>query len=51
MFGKLVAWLKVAASGHDMGDFEPPDGFKGAPFQPEEPEEPWVTDINTIYNM
>ena len=27
MFGKLVAWLKVAEVGHDMGDFEAPDGF------------------------
>ena len=35
MFGKLVAWLKVAEVGHDMGDVEPPDGFKRARFQPE----------------
>jgi hypothetical protein len=31
----LVAWLKVAAGGHDMSDFEPPVGFKKAPYQPE----------------
>ena len=30
MFGKLVAWLKVAEVGHDMGDFEAPDGFARA---------------------
>jgi hypothetical protein len=35
LFGKLVAWLKVAAVGHDMGDFEPPDGFNRAPYQPD----------------
>jgi hypothetical protein len=30
LFGKLVAWLKVAEVGHDMGDFEAPDGFARA---------------------
>jgi len=34
-FGRLVAWLKVAEVGHDMDDFEVPDGFERAPYQPE----------------
>ena len=31
----LLAWLKVAAVGHDISDFEVPDGFTNAPYQPE----------------